>query len=507
MTASPKPAVAAHAGARFASASAEETGRPTPYGASGRIVADSGFRPLRDGFAFENYGPGYQDLTPLEMQDLFGPRVCAYGEGFSCLLTPPAQAWMSEANQVMANGHCFGFSVTSLMLFQGLLNPFNYGGPTTPALPLVGNLVLQARIAESFALQATVRVVRSAIEGTPNRILDRLITRLNRAREETYTLGIMKRDKSSGHAITPFAVEDRGNGKAMVLVYDNNFPGITRAVEFDRQKNTWSFRASANPSEPAALYDGDARTKSAVLFPTSAGVGTQPCPFCSRGRRGSATSGYDLISLTADPVNHAHLLITDREGRRTGYSDGRLVNRDPRCRDPADVPEPELAAEPRAAVHGPERRRRLDSRRRRNLNAPDTESLSVIGPGHAAVVRDITLKPGEQNHIDVSRNGTRLVYRTESGFPQSPRLELGLDRPGRDYAFAVMPTAIEGGSTLVARARPAIRRLTVNAADVRNTTRYALDASQIMPSSRQPVFRRKVVLLPGGRSTRLRLGR
>jgi hypothetical protein len=497
----------AHAGAGFASASAEESGKPAQYGTSGRILADSGFRPRSDGFSFENYGPGYQDLTALQMQDLFGPRVCALGEGIKCVLTPPAQVWMTEVNQAMAGGHCFGFSVTSLMIFQGILSPFDYGGLTTPALPLIGNIALQQRIAESFALQVTDRVVRAAIEGTPNRVLDQLITRLKRGRGETYTLGILRRDKSAGHAITPYAVEDRGHGTVMVLVYDNNYPGITRAVAFDRNKNAWSFDASANPSEPSDLFAGDARTKSAVLFPTKPGVGIHPCPFCLRARAGGpATAGYDLLSLTADPVNHAHLLIGDREGRKTGYVEGRLVNEipgasviptfqnqnwrespEPRYRIPSDLDVSIL-------VDGA------------TLDAPDTESVSVIGPGHAAVVREITLRPGEQNRLDVSQNGTTITYRTEPGFAQSPRLELGLDRAKRDYKFAITPTTIEGGSTLAARARPGAERLTVDAGEVKNTVRYALDVSQIRRSAK-PVFSRRVVRLPAGSSTQFHYGR
>ena len=71
-----------------------------------------------------------------------------------------------------------------------------------------------------------------------------------------YTIKIFNAD--GGHAITPYAVEDKGDGKFAVLVYDNNYPGITRAVEFDTNANTWSYNAATRPDLPEALYSGDA---------------------------------------------------------------------------------------------------------------------------------------------------------------------------------------------------------------------------------------------------------
>jgi len=495
-----KKAVAPHVGARFAAASSEESGKPPPYAASGRVVADSGFRPAVDGFGFENYSSGYQDLTPAEVEDLFGPEACASGQGDTCVLTPPAEKLLSVENASMeTGGHCFGFSVTSLMMFQGLLDPFDYGGPVTVALPR-DSIKLQKRIAESFALQDVKRFRDEGLVGPPNAILNFLIKRLRTPRKENYTLAIMKRNHSVGHAVTPYAVEDTGNGQAAVLIYDNNYPILPRAVMFDRRKNSWRYEAAANPSEPSQLYDGVGRKNPPILFPTSPAIRPQPCNFCATSQRKQAA--YNLVALGGDPVNHAHLLISDSNGNRTGYADGRLVNEIPGARvlprltvqNWRESPEPQYSI-----PNGANFSILLDGD---NLSAPDTETVTVIGPGHDAVVTDITLRPGEQNRIELTQKGTRLAYRTDVGFSQSPRLELGLERPGRDLKLSVTPSAIAGGSTLTTTARPRNRRLTVDAGEVRNDTRYALDVTQIKPSGK-PVYRRKVVRLSGGTTTQL----
>jgi hypothetical protein len=508
---------AANAGARLAASSVTELGTGRSYTPSGRIVADSGFRPQTNGFRFENYSVGYQDLTPVQMVDLFGPRVCASGQGPSCVLTPPAQAWMTSANDEMQGGHCFGFSVTSLMMFQGLLNPLDYGGPSPSVLPLFGNSALQGRIAESFILQASPQVQRAFIQGTPNEVLQALIARLP-DRRESYTLGIFTRQHAFGHAVTPYAVEDRGAGRFAVLIYDNNYPKITRAIMFDRNRNTWRYEAAPNPAERSRLYDGDATTNPVTLIPTTPGVGIQPCPFCGFGRvptpkpsaRGtppSLTAGaYQEVSLAADTVNHGHVVITDNVGRKTGFIAGKLVNEIPGAR----VVIPWLA---RNFEESPEPHYRVPLGVRitvlldgGDLKAPDAESLSVIGPGYSAVASNLTLQPDQRDQLQLTGNGTSLTYRAGAGHTQSPHLEIGLQRPGSDYRFAVTTPAIKGGSALTAVAQPAANQLTLDAANVKQAGRYSLTLTQLRPSGVHKALGR-AVRIAGGGSARLRPSR
>ena len=259
------PRIASHrvATGTFGSAPQERSAGDSPdYHPTGTIIADDGFRPAHDGFSFPNYGgdAGAVDLTPSALEDLYGPNVCASGVGGSCLLTPVAQAELEQLNSYMKGGHCYGFSVMALRLFKHIVEPNLFGAPTVPQLNVQYNDALQTAIAEAFISQAFDPVIAARITAPPNQLLDALTAAL-RAKQDVYTMGIYKdATKEIGHAITPYAVEDKGGGRFAALTYDNNHPLITRAVMFDRTTNSWSFDAASNPNDPTWHFAGDSQS-------------------------------------------------------------------------------------------------------------------------------------------------------------------------------------------------------------------------------------------------------
>ena len=301
-------------------------------------VADSGFRPAANGLPFQNYGAALSDgavpvnLTAADVQKLFGDSVCADAKLRRCDLIPEAQAWLNNINQAMAGGHCFGFSVLAELVWQGKLNVHTLGAATTTGLAIDDNQTLQRTIAYDWALQTLQSVQATRVTGTPDQILAKLESVLKPHPSQTYTIALWKRDGSGGHAVTPYAVENKGSGKFQVMIYDNNWPGQTRAINFDTKANTWTYAAAVNPGVPDSVYEGDAQTKTISLFPTSPGLGTQPCPFCAiQPTNGSATAGNNTeeISLLGSTAEHATLVVTDDAGRRLGYVNGSLVNEIP----------------------------------------------------------------------------------------------------------------------------------------------------------------------------------
>ncbi|MHB8465437.1 MAG: hypothetical protein ACYDD7_11445, partial [Acidimicrobiales bacterium] len=340
-----------------ASAGDPKTGAYTPTGA---LIADSGFRPEVNGFKFENYGgapagsPPRSNLVADDVRKLFGDAVCADAASGKCDLIPEGQAWMESINNAMGGGHCYGFSVAAELIWRRQTPPATFGADATPALPIDGNAALQRELAYDWAFQTLGAVRAAQITGTPNDILSKLKEVLVPNPSETYTVAIFRRDGQGGHAVTPYAIEDKGNGVQNLLIYDNNWPGVTREITFDTTKNTWNYVAATNPNEPSEVYEGDASTQSISLFPTSPGVGTQPCPFCQKvpapagggsaiGARGTQ-KGARLVSarsavpnpdttveiyLEGSDTNHGHLLITDAAGHRLGIVDGKIVNEIP----------------------------------------------------------------------------------------------------------------------------------------------------------------------------------
>src|SRR5580704_14409341 len=69
------------------------------------VLADTGFRPIKDGYKFENQGGHYPRTPPvLTAQDvakMFGNDVCARGTGTNCKLKPVAMEWMGMVNRAM----------------------------------------------------------------------------------------------------------------------------------------------------------------------------------------------------------------------------------------------------------------------------------------------------------------------------------------------------------------------------------------------------------------------
>jgi len=130
----------------------EESDSPSsdsaPSEAPAAGAADSGFRPERDGFGFENYGNDSvsYNLTPAELQRMFGDQVCAYLDGDECTLTPPAKQWMNETNNYMDGGHCEGMAVLSSLMYYDYADPNNFGASTPNDLSL-SNAELQQEIA------------------------------------------------------------------------------------------------------------------------------------------------------------------------------------------------------------------------------------------------------------------------------------------------------------------------------------------------------------------------
>ncbi|MDX6664883.1 MAG: hypothetical protein QOG68_1089 [Solirubrobacteraceae bacterium] len=432
------------------------------YVPTGKILADSNLRPWDDGFNFENYGndAGPVNMTPAQVEDLFGKQVCYDGTGQSCKLTPAAKQWMDVTNDAMAGGHCMGFSVTALRFFTKNINPSDYGAAKTSALPIVGNNSLQELIAEDWAYQKLPLVTDKQITGAPSDVLKAITTALGDPKKETYTLGIL--NKTGGHAITPFAVEDQGGGKQNVLVYDNNFPGVVRTVAFDTNQNHWSYHGGPNPSDLNELYEGDAQNPNIVLLPTTPGTQLQPCPFCNgstaapRGYGTGTALGkseqYDEITLTGNPVNHAHLLLTDKKGNRTGFVNGTIINEIPGAevnrsltvQNWREAPEPAYRIPNGIAVEVTVDATALDK--------PDTEDLTLIGPGDYFDISGINLKPGQQDTVSFQSGGGGLNYATNADLTKAPLISGGVVHgSGADqavYFFNASAVGVKGLSSL-----------------------------------------------------------
>jgi len=451
------------------------------YTATGPVIADSGFRPTADGYSFENYGAGKEkNLTAQEMVKLFGREVCENADG-RCVLSSVARGWMRSFNDVMAGGHCMGFAATASLWHSGLgepLAPSLLGATTTFGLSKTG--AVERHIAYGFAFQALPSVQAQ----TRNHITARqLVGELQRRlpdREEPFTLGIFKQDMTGGHAITPFALEDRGEGRYGVLVYDNNYPGETRAMNVDVNRNTWNYQAAPNPKIKAGVYDGTAKVSNLSIMPLEPALGEQDCFFCrtAEGRKKMT------LAWASDPRTrrHSELLVVDRRKRVSGcadFGDGFT------CRNQIPGVDQEnlmIGGEQNwlnrvsPSYKLPYGRPYTVMLRGADLRKPAREAVALIGDSRYVGLAGIKLGPGEIDMLRVGRGMRRVVFVNDENQNETPRLQLGIDIGKTSYMFEVQARRVAKGAVLAIELHPKRRMLEIEGADVGGTGRYRVKA-------------------------------
>ncbi len=449
-------------------------------------IVSNGFLPEVNGFSFENYGSeaGATDLTPAELQRMFGDQVCTSIANDECLLTPPARQWMQQINSYMSGGHCEGMAVLSTLMYYDQIDPAQFGGQTAYDLSL-DNEELQREIAYWWTTQSTYPGAAVRVAESPSTVLDTLIEHFAQGQDaaEWWAMGFYRRDGSAGHAVTPIGVEDKGNGIYHILLYDNNFPDQTRILEVDRNTDTWQYEGSPNPEIESFLYDGDADLQNLEIVAISPRLEQQSCDFCAGGGftaeqtlnsapkqaalkqaqlpdypawqdvqqrwalliDGKTTDFYQ-IWLTGKSA----LLIIDDWGRRIGYDNGEFVNEIPGAstqnmriffqqqpgggldKDKSPVYRIPVGLSFTVNVNGSE------------LEEAGSSDVSMIGPGYYLDVSGIWLEPGEMDSITVFIHKSRhqLTYYTD--YAESPEIEMGLETAAADYAFIVRATELVG---------------------------------------------------------------
>ena len=265
---------------------------------SGRVVADSGFRTVPNGFPYANYGAtldqnalffGTPDnvLEPMNSQDmrsLFGDGVCITlkntTRGGPCDLTPAAKYYAEYLlESVDSVGHCVGFAVAAAALYNGLLKPSDLG-----ALTLANQSQLTVDTQSELLRQWSTQLFTPTSGTSPADVVRTLVRTLKPGRVPSAMLIQWPTAQGGleGHGIMPFAVLRKAPGLYDIAVYDNNYPGQTRAVHVDMNANTWEYLVSVSPSSGPTIAAGNAETLSMGLMSIKTAVGRQPCPFCGK---------------------------------------------------------------------------------------------------------------------------------------------------------------------------------------------------------------------------------
>jgi len=425
-------------------ASDNGTGSSSAPGANG--INDSGFRPEVNGFGFQNYGDDAStvDLTPVEMQRMFGDRVCACLKDGQCTLTNPAKMWMEAAISAMSSGHCEGLAVLSDLIYYSKINPSGFGGPSAIDLSLKNEL-LQREIGYWWVTQVTNPGGSEKIKDSPNAVLDTLARSFAQGRNanEWWVMGLYLPDGSGGHAITPYAVQDMGNDTFRIMVYDNNWPKDERFVEVNRTTNTWRYQASINPDEQSTLYVGNASTKTLEIVSVSSRLGRQKCEFCDADNNTSSASGAQNAtsgskgSLQVWQNGMARVLVTDDRGRSVGFLDsGKPVNEIPDAEmrnlkfAPNELPMPvifvPISSDNAAKISVNVSSSANSSAENKSAKVEKNQAkTSIIAPGFAVSSEVEDLQQGQHQSIDLIKEGQEYSLSFSGNIMDSPLIAIG----------------------------------------------------------------------------------
>ncbi|MBI2389259.1 MAG: hypothetical protein HYV09_06560 [Deltaproteobacteria bacterium] len=432
------------------------------------LVADLGFRPTVDGFQFPNFrldDPDDLQLGPADLKKMCGEKaVCAGGgdgDDGECTLKSGAQAFLDASAKLLRGGHCEGFSVGSLRLWAGEDSVSKLGGDKT--YDLDRDKKSERYLAYWAVTQMSPSVAHATYRAAPNKVLERLISSMKK-KNEVYLLGIHSPTGYGGHAIAPYAVEDRGDDIYWVYVYENNSPGKLRHVEFDKGKNTWRYDdAATSPDESASTYYGTASSPRIELVPQSARK-KMSCPFAAGSSAdddddeeetpkvakkkpkaveddddedepkvakkkekpadddeidGDGEDGDDDVMVIGRGA--ASLSVQDDSGHTLGMKDGNIVNEIPGAT--YVMPRGKLASDSPPILFIP-------AKTKVKLTVRGTEGqkddVSIIGKKFTATLTGVSLEAKPAQSVEIDGKHKQLAF--VGGAPVAQKIELFVDK-------------------------------------------------------------------------------
>lgn len=390
------------------------------------MLADIGFRPNKDGFKFENQGGHFPRTPPVltntDVVQMFGANACVKGTAANCKLNPVASEWMQMVNREMNDGQCEGMAVSSLAFFKGVHKPTSFA-PHAKSVHDLTHSEVGPLIGYYWAYQMTNPVhsdkVKSLLTNTPISVEAELVDMLKR--KELAVIAI--RSKHGGHAVSPYAVEDKGGGIHWIHIYDNNWPDKERHIIIDHNEDTWAYElASLNPDIPREPWRGDADTHSIAVTSLQDRLSKPECPFCT----GSAKKAIV-------PGESNGVLVTNGEGKRVGRDGDNVVNEIPGAEviEPAAYIPGEAPPEPIILVPSEGDYQVNISGHGRTTPAkadPDAHhGVTIIGNGAAVTVQTKKMEPADHDTLSLPHDGGIKYKSGQTG--EFPTIHLAANGP------------------------------------------------------------------------------
>ena len=233
------------------------------------MYIDSGFRPIVDGYNFENgtdeWGnyplpPADTDFTMEDTRKMFGDlMVCIQPLENGCIYDPTLVFWNFAMNLGMRfGGHCAGMSASSLMYFE---DPSQLHDLKDGADNLYEDISLadaRRSIAYYHAVQEANPIIDHRINqeqvSTPIDTVNQILSGFNNGKK--YVIAITEKTLFTtwAHAIVPIAISQNDSEVLYIFVYDNRSPGKVYGMTINKKDNTWKFSDRSGNADLHSFY-------------------------------------------------------------------------------------------------------------------------------------------------------------------------------------------------------------------------------------------------------------
>ena len=214
------------------------------------------------------------------------------------------------------HGSCFGFAVSSLLVFNDYLSleemfPESQSVLSVPLSDKARSVVNRYQI---YQYGKTYQVMRNLLKPTPTETARELVKMLSIDSLNRRELSMYNTNGVGGHTVVPCRI-GTGNsvsGVVQVGIYDSNYPGKEQVLWIDTVMNTWSY-----PNMPgwggSKWLELESDVTTYASKPDLAMIG-------SRVARAEPADSPDSTGYTLYVTPGAGCIVTDGEGGAVGYN-------------------------------------------------------------------------------------------------------------------------------------------------------------------------------------------
>lgn len=428
----------------------------------GTLIADSGFRPYPHGFPLPNWGTAdeyaqnelifgvptrvtigeYQagayappaTLNSLALRRTVGDGVCRNSKAIDpktgeCELILGAEL-LAQLIEVSADGgRCLGMATAAAALYNGQLDANQVGAS---GLGINAANPMDKRAVETITRLYGTQVLNVPLldqmneDQSPTSIVQTLVDELP-AGQVPYVLTII--GEAGGHAITPYAVTDQGNGVYDIAVYDNNYPFQAHAVTVDTNADTYVYTSATNPNAPEYTWS-TANGSVIALVAVDDILAQQPCPVCRGEDQGTVVGFNSIERVNADEVDIELLDMNGDPLSEDAYIELGTANPSTKTR----VSQPVLLVEPGVdflvQVHA------------RKLKTTQPFEVYLLAKGNSEYLLMDELRSNSAIIFGGKADATEFV----SSAPSSPHMEQLYDGPKASYNVTSQPVNLPRGA-------------------------------------------------------------